>query len=167
MKRWYVAFTKPGGERLAETNLLRQGFEAYLPRVAKRRKNARVPTGVTIPLFPRYIFVRLDLENAPWRAVNSTFGISHLVSFGEKPAAISDDVIAEVRSRETEDGLVSLAMSQTFEPGEVVSIMEGAFEDRTGIFQCRTDKERVLVMLNLLGRELTVSVDSEAVQKVA
>lgn len=167
MRRWYVAFTKAGGERLAETNLRRQGFEAYLPRVAKRRKGGRTGPAVTIPLFPRYIFVRLDLDNEPWQAVNSTLGISRLVAFGERPAAIADAVIADIRSREQEDGLVSLAQTERYEPGEVVAIADGALEDRTGIFKCRTDKERVLVLLNLLGRELTVTVHADNIRKVA
>ena len=86
MKRWYVAHTKPGAERLAEGNLERQGFHAYLPRARLRKRGARGASTVTVPLFPRYIFIQLDLENAPWRAVNSTYGISKLVSFGERPA---------------------------------------------------------------------------------
>ena len=166
MKCWYVAFTKPGGERLAETNLLRQGFEAYLPRIAVRRKG-RQKTLATVPFFPCYVFVRLDLKNAPWRAVNSTYGINRLVSFGDRPAPIADAVIDEIRGREQEDGLVSLSDLQTFAPGETVSIADGAFEDRTGLFQCRTDKDRVRVLLNLLGRDLTVSIPVEAIRKVA
>jgi len=167
MRRWYAAFTKAGGERLAETNLSRQGFESYLPRVAKRRKGGKANPAVTIPLFPRYIFVRLDLDNEPWQAVNSTIGISRLVAFGERPAAIADAVIDEIHGREQADGLVSLGQIETYEPGEVVAIADGALEDRTGIFQCRTDKERVIVLMNLLGRDLTVTVPSDTIRKVA
>ena len=168
MKRWYVACTKPGGERLAESNLARQGFETYLPRVAKKTKTKTKALGlVTVPLFPRYIFIRVDLNAAPWRAINSTYGISRLVAFGDRPAPVANAVIEEIRGRELEDGLVSLAQAQPFTPGEAVSIAGGAFEDRTGIFQCRTDKDRVRILLSLLGRDLTVSVPAETVRRVA
>lgn len=167
MKRWYVAHTKPGAERLAEGNLERQGFHVYLPRARLRKRGARGPSTVTVPLFPRYIFVQLDLENAPWRAVNSTYGVSKLVSFGERPAHVDDAVIAEIRKRESEDGIVPLTDIVSFKQGEAVEITHGAFSDRTGIFKCRSDKERVIVLLNLLGRDLSVTVDQEFIQKVA
>jgi len=167
MKRWYVAHTKAGAERLAEGNLERQGFHAYLPRAQLRKRGAHGVSMVTVPLFPRYIFIQLDLENAPWRAVNSTYGISRLVSFGDRPAHVDDAVIDEIRKREREDGIVPLADMQVFKPGEAVEITHGAFSDRTGIFKCQSDKERVVVLLNLLGRDLTVSLESDFVQKVA
>lgn len=167
MKRWYVAHTKAGAERLAEGNLQRQGFHVYLPRTQMRKRGRRGPSTVTIPLFPRYIFVQLDLENAPWRAVNSTYGVSRLVAFGERPAHIDDAVIDEIRQREREDGIVPLIDQESLRPGEQVEITHGAFSDRTGIFQCRSDKERVVVMLNLLGRDLSVTLESDLVRKVA
>jgi len=167
MKRWYVAHTKPGAERLAEGNLERQGFHAYLPRARLRKRGARGASTVTVPLFPRYIFIQLDLENAPWRAVNSTYGISRLVSFGERPAHLDDAVIAEIRKREAEDGIVPLTDLVSFAAGEAVEITHGAFSDRTGIFKCRSDKERVVVLLNLLGRDLSVTVEQDFIQKVA
>lgn len=167
MKRWYVAHTKAGAERLAEGNLERQGFRAYLPRAQMRRRNARGVSTVTVPLFPRYIFVQLDLDNAPWRAVNSTYGVSRLISFGDRPAHVDDAVIDEIRQREREDGIVPLADIVSFKPGEAVEITHGAFSDRTGIFKCRSDKERVVVLLNLLGRDLSVAIESDCVRKVA
>lgn len=171
MKRWYVAHTKAGAERLAEGNLNRQGFVTYLPRAQLRKRATRRKPGqgfiVTVPLFPRYIFVQLDLENAPWQAVNSTYGVGRLIAFGEKPAPVADAVIAEIREREREDGIIPLSDIVSFEPGEKVEITHGAFSDRTGIFKCRSDKERVVVLLNLLGRDLTVAVDPDTVRKVA
>ncbi len=167
MKRWYVAHTKAGAERLAESNLIRQGFTTYLPRARLRKRSARGASMVTVPLFPRYIFIQLDLENAPWRAVNSTFGVSRLVSFGERPAHLDPAVIDEIRGRERDDGIVPISDIVPFKQGERVEITHGAFSDRTGIFQCRSDKERVVVMLNLLGRDISVSVEQDAVQKVA
>lgn len=167
MKRWYVAHTKAGAERLAEGNLERQGFHVYLPRAQLRKRSARGSGVVTVPLFPRYIFIRLDLENAPWRAVNSTYGVSRLVSFGERPAPVDDAVIAEIRAREREDGIVPLVDTVSLTPGEKVEITHGAFSDQTGIFQCRSDKERVTVLLSLLGRDLSVTLESDLVRKVA
>ncbi len=159
MKRWFAIHTKPGGERLAEGNLLRQGFEAYLPLRVKTSRRGGRGIALKTPLFPRYIFVCIDLDDEPWRKINNTFGVAYIVSFGGKPASLPDSVIEEIKSRETEDGVIDLSLLQSLTTGDQVKIADGAFVDRTGIFQCVADKERVIVLLNLLGRQTSVKVN--------
>ena len=78
-KRWYVAHTKPGQERMAEGHLERQGFHVYLPLREKKRRIGRRTDIIKAPLFPRYLFVELDLSVDRWRSVNGTFGVAYLV----------------------------------------------------------------------------------------
>jgi transcriptional antiterminator RfaH len=59
---WYVVQTQINAEAKAARNLLRQGFAIYLPRYLKRRSHARKIEKVPAPLFPRYLFVQIDLE---------------------------------------------------------------------------------------------------------
>ena len=59
--RWYVVQTQVNGEVKAAQNLLRQGFEIYLPRYLKRRRHARKVDFAAKPLFPRYLFVAIDV----------------------------------------------------------------------------------------------------------
>lgn len=158
MKRWFAIHTKAGGERLAEGNLVRQGFETYLPLRLKSAKRGSRGISVKSPLFPRYIFVRIDLSEQPWRKINNTFGVSYIVSFGGRPAPLQDHVIDEIRSRETEDGVIDLSLLQTLSHGDKIKIADGPFTDRTGIFQCDADKDRVVVLLSLLGRDANVRV---------
>lgn len=159
MKRWFAIQTKPGGERLAEGNLLRQGFDAYLPLLTKTRHRGKRGVAIKAPLFPRYLFVRIDLDEQPWQKINNTFGVSYIVSFGGRPAPLTDNVINEIKSRETEDGVIDLSLLQSLSPGDTIKIADGAFADRTGIFQCRSDNDRVVVLLNLLGRQTTVKIN--------
>ena len=79
--KWYVVMTQPCNEEGALRNLTRQGFDAFLPRrwVTKRRPD-RFCT-LLEPLFPRYLFVRLDLELQRWRSINGTYGVRRLVGF--------------------------------------------------------------------------------------
>ena len=56
------------------------------------------------------LFVRFDLARDQWRSVQSTFGVSALVFVGEKPAALSNHVIDEIRARENPDGFVMLRL---------------------------------------------------------
>ena len=83
---WYVVHTRPRGEETARRHLMRQGFDAFLPQYLKRRRHARRTDWVPRPLFPRYIFIEMDLHCTRWRAIRSTVGITDLVCHGDRPA---------------------------------------------------------------------------------
>src|SRR3546814_18322512 len=99
MKRWFVVYTHPGAERMAEGQLGRQGFTTYLPRRMKERRHARRCERVTTPLFPRYLFVELDLGAQRWRAVNGTFGVSYLVAMRSEERPVGKECVRPYRSR--------------------------------------------------------------------
>ena len=168
MIQWYAVHTQPRGETQARFNLLRQGFEVYLPCYLKRRRHARRTDWVTTPLFPRYLFVRMDLGATRWRAIQSTFGVSHLVCNGEAPAALPDGIVEEIREREDDRGMVVLAAEPPpFAKGEAVRVTAGALAEQVGWFEGVTDDERVILLLRLLGREIRVRVPRDAVAAFA
>jgi len=76
-RRWYVVHTQPNGEGRADLNLCRQGFATYLPRYARRRRHARRQEVVKRPLFPRYLFVGLDLARDRLGLSAVAAGIDH------------------------------------------------------------------------------------------
>ncbi len=167
MKRWYVVHTHSRGERLAMDNLHRQGFDAYLPQYFKRRRHARKVEMVSAPLFPRYLFVGLDLRTARWHAIKSTFGVKCLVRHGDKPAPVPMGVVENIQAHEDGDGKVVMGKVMPFKKNEVVQFNVGAFSDQTGLFDCFTDDERVIVLLELLGRQVKVRVPMEAISVYA
>ena len=69
--RWYVVQTQINGEAKATQNLLRQGYEIYLPRYLKRRHHARKVDFTAKPLFPRYLFVAVNKAAQRWRSIQS------------------------------------------------------------------------------------------------
>ena len=79
---WFVVQTQVNAEAKAARNLLQQGFEIYLPRYLKRRSHARKVDKVAAPLFPRYLFVQVDMATQRWRSIQSTFGVASLVFNG-------------------------------------------------------------------------------------
>lgn len=163
--KWYVVQTQMHSERKAEEHLSRQGFEVYLPKYSKKRRHARKTEMVIRPLFPRYLFVALDLARDRWRVVQSTVGVSSLVFFGDKPAPIAHNIISEIREQEDEKGLVRL-QCPAFESGQRVRILEGVFQDTVGTFQQDADKSRVAVLLKLLGREVLTKVPHKSIASV-
>jgi len=167
MRRWYVVNTKPRAEGTALFHLLRQGFEAYLPRLIMRRRHARRVDTVPVPLFPGYLFVAFDFERTRWRSVGGTFGVNRLICHGDLPAPMPEGIVEEIRGREDDEGFVLLAVDRPFEKGAHIEIAEGPLAEAHGIFECMDSRERVVVLLNLLGREVRTRVPLGWVQAAA
>jgi transcriptional antiterminator RfaH len=161
-ERWYVARTKVRAETRAVAHLRRQGFEVYLPQYGRKRRHARRTDVVRAPLFPRYLFLCMDLSNSHWHSVNSTVGVHALVCHGEVPAPVPQGVVEELRAREGGDGLVPLHSLMVLEQGKRLRIVEGPLHDRVGVYEKMTGDERVVLLLRLLGREVRVAVPLSA-----
>jgi transcriptional antiterminator RfaH len=164
--RWYVVHTRAHAEQDALRNLVRQGFDAFLPQYEKRRRHARRVDWVPAPLFPRYLFVAMDVALHRWRAIASTIGVTHLVSVGDRPAVIPPGVVENLQARVNENGLIEAEPKVPFKKGEPVQVLSGAFADQTGFFDCATDEERVILLLKLLGRDVRVKLPMAAVVPV-
>ncbi|MDJ0894083.1 MAG: transcriptional activator RfaH [Alphaproteobacteria bacterium] len=167
MAQWFAVHTQPHAEQKAKINLERQGFEVYLPRYLKRRSHARKIEWVPSPLFPRYLFTAFDPAVARWRSIMSTFGVSHLICRGNLPVAVPEDVVELIRGREDEKGMVTLALQAPFEKGETVQVTAGTLVDQVGLFDHMTDDDRVVILLKMLGREVSASLPLNAVRAVA
>ena len=76
---WYLVYTKPQQERVANDNLQRQGYETYLPMLRKRVKRGKTYHHRLDPLFPRYLFIHLSDQLDDWGPIRSTIGVTHLV----------------------------------------------------------------------------------------
>lgn len=161
-RQWFVVQTRPNSERRAVANLKRQGFEVYFPVYSKRRSHAGKVDMVAAPLFPRYLFVAIDLESQRWRSISSTFGVAQLVRHGDRPAPLADEIIAELRDREDERGLIQVGGA--FRLGERVRVVGGAFADHFGMFESMGDGERVAVLLDILGRKVRATMNIEVIE---
>ena len=102
---WYLILTRPRQERVALENIERQGYGAFLPlmRTQKRRHGGRL-ADVVEPMFPRYLFVRLNTTTDNWRPLHSTLCVSALVRFGMEPARVPSDLVELLRGQGGEEG---------------------------------------------------------------
>lgn len=160
-QRWFLIFTKPAGEQTAKTHLERQGYRVYYPRVLcpvlrRGRWSERI-----VALFPRYLFVQLDTLRQSLGPVRSTVGVTSVVRFGHEAAPVPDTLVDDLIGRTDPDsGFHRLANSRRLEPGARVNVIAGAFEGLDGVFERAAGGDRVVVLLNLLGRTTPVRVHS-------
>jgi transcriptional antiterminator RfaH len=162
--RWYAVHTRPREEAKALAHLGRQGYDAYLPRYAKKVRHARKTERVLRPLFPRYLFVRLNLASQAWRPIRSTIGVADIVCFGDQPTALPRDLIDALRWHEDSEGLIRFAGRNSLKPGDRVTVLSGPFSRQLGLYEGVTDSERVAILLDLLGRKVRVMLDVESVE---
>ena len=156
--KWYVIHTKPRQEERARDHLGNQGYEVYLP-LLKRAKRLRGRWKEVIePLFPRYLFVRLVAYEDDFAPIRSTQGVNKMVRFGDNPAVMRREVIDSLRRGEQLSGGLYLESSKIFEQGAKVEIIEGPLAGIRAIVQCDSGKDRVILLLNMLGRDNATAV---------
>jgi len=163
-KRWYVAQTHVHAESKATLHLGRQGFDVYLPRYLKQRRHARRVDTVPAPLFPRYLFVAVDMATQRWHSIRSTIGITKLVANGDVPAVVPQAIIEGLKRREDANGFVQLERRPRFASGDKIRVREGAFCDALGLFDGITGQERVAILLDLLGRKVRVVLGMDVIE---
>lgn len=159
-ERWYVVHTQPHGEARAIANLERQGFRTFCPRLRNTVRHARKIMHTLTPLFPNYLFVELDITRDPWGSVNGTYGVIRLVAHGDAPQPVPRGIVERLQARTSEDG--AMDWTPSFMVGQSVRIADGPFADFVGTLEQMNSAGRVRVLLDMLGRSVSVALRSEA-----
>jgi transcriptional antiterminator RfaH len=163
---WFAVHTKPRQERTALENLERQGFRCFLPMAVNPYQKRSAKMLRIEPLFPRYLFLNAIPDQQSLGPVRSTRGVSTLVRFGMKLATMPERAIEAINGRcDPETGLVRLDPVPV-EVGDKVKVFDGPLAGLMGIFKECKGENRALLLMNMLGAESTVEVDSLLLQKV-
>ena len=153
-RAWYLVQSKPRNEARALENLVRQGYETYLPLMEVERLQRGRLLKKMEPLFPRYLFLHLEEGNDNWGPIRSTLGVAGLVRFGQAYAVVSDEVMDAVRER-TQDIKKSL-----FESGDNVRVVSGPLLGLEGVFEIADGEQRSFVLLEFMQKQQRVSVST-------
>ncbi len=164
-ERWFLVHTQPKSESRAELHLGAQGFRTYFPRVVKTVRHARQLRTVRAPLFPRYVFLVLDLGRDRWLSVRSTVGVSSLFTCNGRPVPVPEGIVEALIEHTDEanltlfhDGLVT---------GQLVRILSGPFADFVGKLERLDDSGRVRVLLDMMGTAVPVALHRSALSPAA
>jgi transcription elongation factor/antiterminator RfaH len=164
-ERWYVVHTLPKRELGAQLQLNGQGFRTFLPQGLKVVRHARQQRRVRSPLFPRYLFVILDLDRDRWRSVNGTFGVSSLVMAGGRPNPVPDGIVEALLSLTAGSDVIRLDCELRI--GERVRVLAGPFAEAIGSLDRLDENGRVRILLDIMGRKVPAVLDAFDLARVA
>lgn len=162
---WICINTHPKKEDLALDNLSRQGFEAYCPRFQKRVRHARQTRDVLRPLFPGYVFVAVHRDVTRWRSCQSTYGVRSVVHAGDRPCFLPPGFVEALRGREVAGAVVRRVPALVI--GQRVRLDQGPFDGMIATIVEMNDRDRLVVLMELLSRRVRISVDAATVAPLA
>ncbi len=160
-EEWYLVQVKPNSYAVAERNLRRQGFETFLPLHETTRRLATRFASEWRPLFPGYMFIRLDPAESSWRKVNSTYGVNRIVGFGTSPAPVPPALVEGLLGRCDEKG--RMQASEALAAGQTVLVVAGPFSNFVGTVEKTDSQRRVWLLLEFMGNETRIHLDAAQV----
>ena len=162
--RWYTIQTKPKQEAQVGKRLRDLNLEIFLPRIRVRRRVGTRFNWVLEPLFPSYLFCRLDVVLSG-KAARYCPGVKDFVRFGSRIPEVGDNVVHSLMER-CPQGVAQTGLP-AFQKGQAVLIREGPLSGLEAVFdEEMAGKERIAVLLEFLGRQTRLIVPSEAVGRI-
>lgn len=128
-----------------------RSIDIYLPLLKRRRVQ---------PLFPGYLFLRINCRSDEHLRSRSAPGVSYILSVDGVPIPVPDGLIEEIRRRVDREN--RLGPAARFAPGDRVVVTSGPFRDVEAIFdRALTPQGRCLVLMAILGRLTRVELDAD------
>lgn len=162
MKQWYLIYTKPRQELIAVVNLQNQAYTAFAPQLSVKKRTNQGWKQVNEPLFPNYVFIQLDDVTDDWKPIRSTRGVSGFVRFGSGvPVPIRDELMQPLLTFDLMQASERLSAQPKVGDRVIVPIGDTWV---SALVTAENAKGRVEVLLNLLGQEQSLWVDSHRVK---
>lgn len=164
MAPWYALQVRPRHEKLVSTLLESKGVEQYLPLCAMKRRWSDRVAEVELPLFPGYVFCRIDWNRRVPQVV-TTPGVLRVLGVGRTPMPVEEHELEAIRVV-LKSGL-SASPWAVPQVGETVRIEQGPLEGVEGVLVELKKGSRLVVSVSLLNRAVAVEVDAEWARPVA
>ena len=158
-KEWFILQFKSNSHHLAVKNLNRQGFETFLPLhdTTSRRLSRFVNTSK--PLFPGYMFIKFDRAESEWHKINSTYGVSHLITFNSILKSIPTIFVDHLMERY--DLSEKLLLIQKLKKGDQVTVLKGPFANFIATVEKYEADQRIWILMDLMGRKTKIQTPSD------
>lgn len=154
-ERWFAVRVKSRAEKAVAMMARNKGFEEFLPVYASRNRWSDRTKSVEMPLFPGYVFCRLNPEHR--LPVLTIPGVLHFVGIGKTPLPVADAEVAAIRQA-VECGL-SAEPWPFLEVGQRVRLERGPLAGIEGILVEARKEQRLIVSVTLLQRSVAVGIE--------
>jgi transcriptional antiterminator RfaH len=162
---WFVVHTKPRDEHRVKIHFEGMEIETLLPLHEDSQLSHGRRVRVLHPLFPNYLFAKLDMERHYYK-VKWTRGVNRILGVGNEPAPVSETVIQVLKDRMGDDDTVELL--EDLREGDLVQITSGPLKDFVGVFQKGLSSSgRVRILLDLIEAVIPVQIYRSQIKKVA
>lgn len=161
--RWYGIRTRSNCEKVAATALESKTYETYMPTYRSRRKWSDRTIEIERPLFPGYVFCRLNLGER-LLPILTTPGVVSLIGFGSEPAAIPDTEIEAVKRMQ--QSACGAEPYPFVTEGERIRITGGSLKGLEGIVLKKRNVWRMIVSVMLLQRSISIEIDRESISRI-
>jgi transcriptional antiterminator RfaH len=161
-KEWFILQFKPNSHHQATKNLVRQGFETFLPlHDTTSRKASRFVT-TSKPLFPGYMFIKFDRAESKWHKINNTYGVSRLVTFNSILKPIPALFVNNLMTRYDFSG--KLLPIKKLKKGDQVTVLNGPFADFIATIETYETEQRIWILMDLMGRKTKIQTPADTLQ---
>jgi transcriptional antiterminator RfaH len=158
-KEWFVLQFKPNSHHLAAKNLNRQGFETFLPLHGTTSRRSSRFVNTSKPLFPGYLFIKFDRAKFEWHKINSTYGVSRLITFNSVLKSIPTTFVDSLMKRYDSSG--KLLPIQKLKKGDQVTVLTGPFANFIATVEKYEDDQRIWVLMDLMSRKTKIQTSSD------
>ena len=154
MHPWYALKVRTRGESLVGTVLQRKDYEIFLPTYQESRKYSDRIKKVDTPLFPGYLFCRLDASNR--LPILTTPGVDYILGTNGEPEPLPENEIESIQKVVRGGSARPWPFLKT---GSRVRVEHGAFTGVEGILLTERGADRLILSISLLQRSVSVEID--------
>ena len=158
-KKWFILQFKPNSHHQAVKNLNNQGFKTFLPLHNTTSRKASRFISTNKPLFPGYMFITFDKTDTEWHKINSTYGVSRMITFNSVLKSIPTDFIDNLMKRYDSSG--NLLPIQKLKKGDQVTVLKGPFGNFIATVEKYESDQRIWILMDLMGRKTKIQTPSD------
>ena len=161
--QWIAIRSKPRSEKIVSNELSKKGIESFLPLIKKRQKWSDRKKWVEFPLFPSYIFARIELKDSLY--IMNTRGVNTIIKFGDKVITVEDKVVNSIKL--ALEGGYELHPMKYFTIGDQVEVIDGPMKGVVGIVENKLKNEnRLVIKIEALQQAVAVHINSEYLEYI-
>ncbi len=163
IENWYALVTRSRFEKKCEKILLEKNIIVFLPTQKVIRQWSDRKKEVELPLFPGYIFVKIDINNRS--SILNTDGIARIIRFNGVDTIIPEKQIEAIKIALSEQNIIEINDIE-FYKGQNVNILSGPFKGFKGKLVRKNNKGKFLITIDSIGKGILVEIGSSRIEKI-